>query len=193
MSGAEADKMPRPRGRRELTTMQVVKQLSTGQSRLPDWTREVSAKVNSYQSGCLCCLKNVVAQFIGLAPLSLRGARFLAYASEQAPQSVWGRGIATPRQVGARNDKRRPRLINQAATKIWRRDLQERVSSLVLAMVGEALPDLSYCLVCPAGKGRGWMGLTNRTTISAHGAFSHKEGGGRSWAINNTSNLLGVE
>ena len=35
---------------------------------------------------------------------SLRGARFLAYASEQAPQSRWGQGIATPRQVGARND-----------------------------------------------------------------------------------------
>ena len=33
--------------------------------------------------------KNVVAQFIGLPPLSLRGARFLAYASEQAPQSRW--------------------------------------------------------------------------------------------------------
>jgi len=30
-----------------------------------------------------------IVQFIGLPPLSLRGARFLAYASEQAPQSRW--------------------------------------------------------------------------------------------------------
>ena len=152
MTGAESDKMPRPRGRRELPTMQVVKQSSRGQSWLPNWTREVSAKVNSYQSGCLCV-----------------GGRV-----NQVTTRMWS-------------------LINQAATKIWGRDRQEQVSSLVLAMVGEASPDLSYCLVCPAGKGRGWMGLTNRTTISAHGAFSTKEGGGRSWAINNTSNLSGVE
>lgn len=131
MSGAEADKTPRPRGRRELTTMQVVKQLSTGQSWLPDWTREVSAKVNSYQSGRLCV-----------------GGRV-----NQTTTRMWS-------------------LMNQAATKIWGRDLQKPVSSLVLAMVGEASPDLSYCLVCPASQGRGWMGLTSRTTISAHGAFS---------------------
>jgi hypothetical protein len=120
MSGAEADKMPRPRGRRELTTTQVAKQLNTGQNWLPDWTTEVLAKVNSYQSGRLC--------------------------------------------VGGH--------VNQAATKIWGRDLLEPVSSLFLAMATEASPDLSYCLVCPAGQGRGWLGLTNRTTISAHGAFS---------------------
>jgi hypothetical protein len=34
---------------------------------------------------------------------SLRGARFLAYASEQAPQSWWGQGIAA-HLAGARND-----------------------------------------------------------------------------------------
>jgi hypothetical protein len=111
--------------------MQVVKKLSTGQSRLRDWTGEVSAKVNSYQSGRLCV-----------------GVRV-----NQATTRMWN-------------------LMNQAATKIWGRDLREPVSSLVLAMVGEASPDLSYCLVCPAGKGWGWMGLTSRTTISAHGAFS---------------------
>jgi len=131
MSGAQADKMPRPRGRRELTTTHVAKQFSTGQSWLPDWTREVSAKVNSYQSGRLCV-----------------GGRV-----NQATTRMWT-------------------LMNQAATKIWGRDLQEQVSSLVLATVGEASPDLSYCLVCPAGKGRRWMGLTSRTTISAHEAFS---------------------
>jgi len=159
-------------GRRELTTTQVAKQLSTAQSWLRDCTREVPGKVNSDHGGRLCCLKNVVARFIGLAPLSLRGARFLAYASEQAPQSVWGRGIATPRQVGARNDKRRPRLINQAATKIWGRDLRELVSSLFLAPVKESLPAFSYRSIYPAGQARGWLGLTSKMTISAHEALS---------------------
>ena len=138
MSGVEADKMPRPRGRRELPTMPVVKQSSRGQSWLPDWMREVSAKVNFYQSGRLCV-----------------GSRV-----NQATTRMWS-------------------LMNQTATKIWGRDLQELVSSLVLATVGEASPDLSYCLVYPAGEGRGWMGLTSRTTISAHGAFS-TQGGWRS-------------
>jgi hypothetical protein len=45
--------------------------------------------------------KNVVAQFIGLPPLSLRGWR------SQPKQSREGYEIATPRQVGARNDKKR--------------------------------------------------------------------------------------
>jgi hypothetical protein len=36
---------------------------------------------------------------------SLRGARFLAYASEQAPQSRWGQEIAA-HLAGARNDSR---------------------------------------------------------------------------------------
>ena len=166
MSGAEADKMPGPRGRRELTTMQVAKQLSTGQSWLPDWTREVSTKVNCYQSGRLCCLKNVVARFIGLAPLSLRGAKRRSNLGGEPNE------IATPRQVGARNDKRRARLVNQAATKTWGRDLQEPVSSLVLAPVAQTSSNFSYHLVCPAGAGRGWLRMMNRTTISAHEAFS---------------------
>jgi hypothetical protein len=103
-----------------LTTTQVVKQLSTGQSWLPDWTREISAKVNCYQSGRWCAGGHV----------------------------------------------------NQAATKIWRRDPQKLVSSLFLAIVGEASSDLSYGLDCPASQGREWLGLRSRTTISAHGAFS---------------------
>ena len=131
MSGAQADKMARPRGRRELTTMQVVKQLSIGQSWPPDWAREVPAKVNSYQSGRWCVGGHV----------------------NQAITRMW-------------------RLINQTAIKIWRRDLQEPVSSLVLAPVAEASPDLSYRLVYPAGQGRGWLGLMSRTTICAREAFS---------------------
>jgi len=55
--------------------------------------------------------------------------------------------IATPRQVGARNDKGAWCWLKETATKSWRRDLQMRVSSL-------------------------FLGLMNKTTISAHGAFS---------------------
>jgi len=116
MSGAEADKMPRPRGRRGLTTMPVVKQLSTGQSWLPDWMREVSAKVNFYQSRRLCV-----------------GGRV-----NQATTRIWS-------------------LMNQAATKIWGRDLQEPVSSLVLAMVGKHHPiRLTAWFVPLAREGGGW-------------------------------------
>jgi len=83
--------------------------------------------------------------------------------------SVEPNEIAAPRQVGARNDKgeagepgtpgihgaaclsRNDRLawcwMKEAATKSWRRDLDEQVSSL-------------------------FLGLTSRTTISTHGAFS---------------------
>jgi hypothetical protein len=149
-----------------LTITQVTKQLSTGQSWLRDWMREVSAKVNSCQDGRLCCLKNVVARFIGLAPLSLRGAKRRSNLGGEPNE------IATPRQVGARNDKRRPRWVNQGATEIWRRDLRELVSSLVLALVRQASPDLAYCVVSRAGQGKGWLGLTSRTTISAYEAFS---------------------
>ena len=123
-------------------TTQVVKQFSTGQSWLPDWTREVSAKVNSYQSGRLCL-----------------GGRV-----NQVNARMWS-------------------LMNQAATKIWRRDLREPVSSLVLAMVGEASPDLSY-----------WVDEADeKEHYLCPWSILHKEGDGRSWAINNTSNLPGVE
>jgi len=123
-------------------TTQVVKQFSTGQSWLPDWTREVSAKVNSYQSGRLCL-----------------GGRV-----NQVNARMWS-------------------LMNQAATKIWRRDLREPVSSLVLAMVGEASPDLSY-----------WVDEADEQEhYLCPWSILHKEGDGRSWAINNTSNLPGVE
>jgi len=130
MSNAGAGKMSRPRGRRELMTIQAVKQLSIDQIRLPDWTREISANLNSYQSGCLCV-----------------GGRV-----NQATTRMWS-------------------LINQTATKIWGRDPREPVSSLVLAVVGADEQD-DY--LCPC-------------------SILHKEGDGRSWAINNTSNLSGVE
>ena len=47
---------------------------------------------------------NVVAQFNGLPPLSLRGLS-RAKRGSQPKQSGEGYEIATPRQVGARNDK----------------------------------------------------------------------------------------
>jgi len=151
MSGAKADKMPGLRRKRELTAMQVVKQLSTGQSRLPDWTREVLAKVKPYQSGRLCLGERV----------------------NHAATGMW-------------------RWMNQAAIKNWGRDLQEPVSSLVLGMAGEASPDLSYCLVCHGGQGWGWKANEQDYYLCPWNTL-HKEGDGRSWAINNTSNLLGVE
>ena len=122
------------RGGRELTTIPVAKQVSTGRSWMENWTGEVPAGPGSY-SGVF-------------ALPSLRGARFLACAGNKL-RNLRGEpnGIATPRHVGARNDKGAWCWMNEAATKGWRRDLQERVSSLLL-------------------------GLTNRTTISTHGAFS---------------------
>jgi hypothetical protein len=92
--------------------------------------------------------------------------------------------IATPRQVGARNDRRAWRWINQAATKMWGRDLQEPVSSLVLAVAGEASPDLSSRMVYHSGEQDNYP--CPRNTL-------HREGDGRSWAMNNTPNLPGVE
>jgi hypothetical protein len=138
-------------GRRELTIMQVVKQLNTGESWLPDWTIEASAKVKPYQSGRLCA-----------------GGRV-----NHSATGIW-------------------RLINQAATKIWGRDLQGPVSSLVLGMAGEASPDLSYCLVCHSGQGWGWK-ADEQDYYLCPWSILHKEGNGRSWAINNTSNLPEVE
>jgi hypothetical protein len=48
--------------------------------------------------------------------------------------------------------------LNQATTKICRRDMRQQFSSLLslLMMVGLVSSDLSYCSVCPAG--RGWEG-----------------------------------
>ena len=106
----------------------MVEQLSRGQSRLPDWTREVLAKVNSCQSGRLCV-----------------GGRV-----NQAATRMWS-------------------LINRTATKIWRRDLQEPVSSLVLAMDGAG--EQEYYL-CPL-------------------SILHKEDAGRSWEIKTPQIFLG--
>ena len=101
----------------------------------------------------------------------LRGGRELTIAQvAERPSNPGGEPneIATPRQVGARNDKRAWCWLKETATKNWRRDRHLQVSSL-------------------------FLGLTSETTISTRGAFSTREGAGRSWAMNNTSNIPGVE
>ena len=121
--------------------MQVVKQPSTGQSWLPDWTREVSAKVNYYQSGRLC--------------------------------------------LGGR--------VNQAAIKIWGRDLQEPVSSLSF---GDGRGSITRFVLLPGlsrWQGKGVDGADEQDYYLCPWSILHKEGGGRSWVINNTSNLPGVD
>jgi len=88
----------------------------------------------------------------------LRGGRELTTAQVvERPSNLGGEPneIATPRQVGARNDKRAWCWLKETATKSWRRDLQEPVSSLFLVPVAQTSSDFSYRLVCRAGRGRG--------------------------------------
>ena len=79
--------------------------------------------------------------------------------------------IAAPRPRfigGAGNDKSAWWWTKEAATKSWRRDVHLQVSSLFLG------PMDSTDYPCP------WNTL-------------HKESDGRSWAMNNTSNIPGVD
>ena len=87
---------------------------------------------------------------------ALRGGRELTTTQvAERPSNPGGEPneIATPRQVGARNDKGAWCWLKETATKSWRRDLQMRVSSLFLAPVAETSPDFSYRLVSAAGHG----------------------------------------
>jgi hypothetical protein len=169
--------MPGLMGKGKSMTMQLAKQPSTGQSWLTDWKREFLEKPKPYGSGSLCMESSV----------------------NQATTRIW-------------------RWINQVATKMWGRDLHEPVSSLFLALAAETSSNLSYCLVYPAGRGspslrgtivpkqslRG-MRLPRPDPDSSGGARNdstdypcpwntlHRESDGRSWAMNNTSNLPGVE
>jgi len=76
--------------------------------------------------------------------------------------------IATPRQVGARNDTSAWCWMTEAATESWRRDLDLQVSSVFLGA------DEQDDYFCPR-------------------SILHREGAGRSWAMNNTPNASGVE
>ena len=122
-----SNKMAGLRGGRELTIMQAAKLPSSGRSWLGEWGRKVPATMDFYRGG--------------LAFLSLRGAKRRSNLRGEPNE------IATPRQVGAGNDKVAWCWMKEAATESWRRDLNLQVSSLV-------------------------FGAMNRTTISACGAPS---------------------
>ncbi len=143
------------RGGRELHMSRVADQSSAGRSCTGDWTGEVPANVSSYRGGTAC--------------ISLRGAGFLADGWNRLGNlALEPNSIATPRQVGVRNDKGACWWPNGAATESWRRDLDVQVSSLVFGL--NAQDDYIY----PRG------------TL-------HRESTGRSWAIRNTSNVYEVE
>jgi len=168
MTGEECqlDKNPELRGRKELTTGQVAKLANTGRNWLGDLGRRVPANMNCYHDG--------------FALLSLRGAKRRSNLGGAANE------IAAPRQAGARNDKRERNEIaarstqchecparndkrawwwrKEAAMKSWRTDLDSQVCSL-------------------------FLGFMTRMTISACGALS-TERAGRSWAMNDTSNVI---
>jgi hypothetical protein len=87
---------------------------------------------------------------------ALRGGRELTTTQvAERPSNPWGEPneVATPRQVGARNDKRAWRWCKEAAIQRWRRDLDLQVSSLFLASGAETSSDLSCGLVSAAGHG----------------------------------------
>jgi len=65
--------------------MQTVEQLRTGQIRFPDWTREISANVNSYQSGRLCMGDRVNQATIRMWSLI-----------NQTTTKMWGRDLREP-------------------------------------------------------------------------------------------------
>ncbi len=76
-------------------------------------------------------------------------------------------GIATPRQVGARNDKGAWWCNNEAARKLEKRPAN---AGLFIVFGADGQDDYFY----PRG-------------------VLHRESAGRSWAIRNTSNISGVE
>ena len=135
------------RGGRELTTTQVAKQANTGRTRMYDWTGEVPATVTSYRGG--------------LAFLSLRGAKRRSNLGGEPNE------VATPRQVGARNDKDAWCWKTGSYKKLEKRPAD---AGLFIVFGTDEQHDYFY----PRG-------------------ILHREGAGRSWAITNTSNIPGVD
>jgi hypothetical protein len=82
-------------------------------------------------------------------------------------------------------------LMNQGAAKIWRRDLQEPVSSFYFGDGRGSmtrftlLPRLSRCQATA-----GHDGTDGHDDYLCPCSILHKEGAGRSWAINDTSNVI---
>jgi hypothetical protein len=115
----EADKACGLRGGRELHTIEVANQASTGRSSMGDWTGEVPANCS------FCCN--------GSAFTSLAGTRLLACAwnalGNLGGEPNW---ITRPRLIGAGSDKGAWWWPKEAAMKSWRRDLQKSVSLLFL-------------------------------------------------------------
>jgi hypothetical protein len=136
------------RGGRELTTTRVARQTNTDRSWMYDWRQGVPATIASYYGA--------------LASPSLRGAK------RRSDLGGEPNGIATPRLVGARNDKNAWCWTKEAATKSWRRDPQELVSSL-------------------------FLGRMTKMTISTRGAFSTGRVPVGRGQLKNTSNIPGVE
>jgi hypothetical protein len=151
-------------GRRELTTMQVAKLFSAGRS-----SKEIARNDS-------------------------KGA-IIVSAAKQSPAPL--HGIAAPRPVGARNDKSAWWWPQETAVKIWRRDLQMPVSSLVLGreiaapFYRRARNDKWEPSEIAAPR---YVGARNDSTdYLCLRSILHREGAGRSWAMNNTSNLPEVE
>ena len=160
------------RGGRELKTTRVAKQASTGWRWLQDCMEEIPAKVSSCQRV--------------LAFLSLRGAKRRGNLGEPD-------GIATPRFVGARNDKNAWCWMKQAATKSWRRDLNLQVSSLVFGTGKGTAASFLPPLDSSRWRGKEADGADEQNDYFYPRRILHREGAGRSWATKNTSNLCGVE
>jgi len=84
--------------------------------------------------------------------------------------------------------------MKEAATKSWRRDLQMPVSSFYFGDGRESmtrfilLPRSSRCRVIT-----GQDGADGEDHYRCPRGILHREGAGRSWAIENTSNISGVE
>jgi hypothetical protein len=171
--------------------MQVAKQCSTGQSWLPDWTIETLAKVKPYQGGRLCLgervnhsatgfwrfMNQTATKILGRDPQEPVSSLILSMARKASPElsyclvchtgheSLSLRGTIVPKQ--SRSGMRLPRPSGARNDGSVRGFAAEHQS-------GGDSGDEQDNYPCP------WNTL-------------HKESDGRSWAINNTSNLPGVE
>jgi len=101
--------------------------------------------------------------------------------------------IATPRLVGARNDKRAWCWMKEAATKSWRRDLNLQVSSLVFGTGKGTAASFLPPLDSSRWRGKEADGADEQNDYFYPRRILHREGAGRSWATKNTSNICGVE
>ena len=83
--------------------------------------------------------------------------------------------------------------MKEAAAKSWRRDLQMTVSSLVFSTAQETIASLLLPLDSCRWRGKETDGAEHQNDYFYPRGILHREGVGRSWAIENTSNISGVE